>query len=174
MSTSAPSPFKVSHISTSIKEDDLIGELRRHSKNMEDACRALCWAKRNRDIMKAKLDVVIAELNKAMRLDPDAYGLPKGASGKVTDDIIKAAVPGQPEYQEVNNAVIEANYQVGIIGALVSGLQDKRYMLTDTVKMIGLELHSEPSVASEVRETYNEQSKRDAYSDVAASLNEES
>lgn len=99
----------------------------------------LADAKRNLEELKHEQDRVEAELQIAIRDNPDDYGLPK-----VTEAVVAAAVKDLPAYQRAQKAVVIAKHIVDLLQADCTALDHKRKALENLVTLHGLDYFSEP------------------------------
>jgi len=91
---------------------------------------AAAEAERIRDLAKEKINVVRAELDKAIRKDPDKYGLEK-----VTDTPVAATILLQQEYKVASEALIQANYELNMFQSAVRAFDNKRSALENMVRL---------------------------------------
>lgn len=82
------------------------------------------WAVMDRDKTKDQLDLVMADLDSAVRNDPAAYGL-----SKVTEASVAAAAKRSDEYQQAQEKLHQANLVVNRMAAARSAMDHKRKAL---------------------------------------------
>jgi len=104
-------------------------------KCAEDAA----MAKRLLDQARNKLEVTKAKVSKDVRENPGNYDLQK-----VTEAAVEVAVSGDDEYQEAQEAVVDARYAVGICDAMVSAMDHRRRALENLVHLFLSSYYSEP------------------------------
>lgn len=101
----------------------------------------LADAKLELERLKATAAVNAAELELAMRADPDGYELPK-----VTDSVITAALAAEPDVQKYQQLIREAKHEVDILSGACGALYDKRKALENLVQLHGQDYFSTPRV----------------------------
>jgi len=79
---------------------------------------------------KEKLDVVKAELDRAIRKEPSQFGLEK-----ITESVVASTIILQPEYKEASDELIEASYQYSILQAAVRAFDHRKSALENEVKL---------------------------------------
>lgn len=121
------------------------------------------WAKKAADARRAheeaksELDVVKAELSRAIREDPENYGLEKVTEGAVT-----AAIPEQKEYKVALKAVFDARHSADVYSAVVVALEHRKRALENIVDLFGMNYFSKPKApTAEAAEKFDEASKRE-------------
>ena len=82
------------------------------------------WAVMDRDKAKEQLELKAADLDSAIRTDPAAYELVK-----VTEASVAGAVKVQPEYQQAQEKLHQANLVVNRMAAARSAMDHKRKAL---------------------------------------------
>lgn len=122
-----------------IDEDDIVAEWMRQPRLVGKFIKEQAEAKDAHERAKSKFELVKAELDLAMRIDPESYDLPK-----VTESVIESARVTQDEYKEAHEAVINGKYRVDLIQGVVSGLDHKKRALEKIVDMIGMEFYAPP------------------------------
>jgi len=85
--------------------------------------------KKERDKIKQKIKVKRAEVEKNIRYTPEDYGL----NGKITEAMVKAEVELHREVQELENELIEKNYEVGILEVAKEAFQDRKKELENEI-----------------------------------------
>lgn len=137
-------------IDTSIKRNQLDSECIRLPNQIQEACAYLADREKALDRSKANRDVVLAELDQCVRLEPERHGIP----GRVTETQITNAVGSLTSAQKVKDAVITAKHAVDIAKALVNALMAKKSMLETLVKLHGQGYFSDPKVSAEDAEAF--------------------
>jgi disulfide oxidoreductase YuzD len=102
-------------------------------------------AQRIRDIAKEKVDVVKAELAKAIRKDPAKYGV-----DKVTENVVAETVLLQPEYKKAVEELVEMNFKFNILQSAVRAFDHKRGALENVVKLWLGSYFSGPKVPKDI------------------------
>jgi hypothetical protein len=90
---------------------------------------------------KEKLKVIQAELDRAIRKDPAAFGVEK-----VTEGSIQSAIVLSPKYADVRDEVIEANYEAEMAKAAVISVAQKKDSLEGLVRLHGQQYFAGPSI----------------------------
>jgi len=96
-------------------------------------------ARRQFDEAKAEQDVTKAELDQAIRSDPEEYGLER-----VTEAAISAAIPQQSSYQRCVEEVNGAQHAMRIADAMCRALEHKKAALTKLVDLHLASYYAEP------------------------------
>lgn len=120
--------------------------------------------KREEELSKAELEEAKAQLDSAIRSEPERFGM----SGKVTEGAIKSVMLLQPEYKDANDAYnevqkksMEAKNEVRLLEALVSSLDQKKVALENLVRLHGQSYFSVPKAEdSEASREYSKQLKQ--------------
>lgn len=93
------------------------------------------------DIAKEKVDFVKAELGKAIRTDPDAFGV-----AKVTETAIQDTIILHDKYQAALADYIEAKFQFEVARGAVESISQRKDSLESLVKLHGQSYFAGPSV----------------------------
>lgn len=112
-------------------------------------------AQRDWDIAKSELEMVRAELDTAIRSDPESYGL-----GKVTEKGVENAIPAQTEYQDAVREVIRAKHKRDVMAAAVTALDHRKKALE---KLVDLQLSgyfATPRASASSREAVEDMGRR--------------
>ena len=88
---------------------------------------------------RAKREVVVAEIDKDVRLRPEKYGVEK-----ITEGVVEKTVILQERYQVANKGVIGAKHDVDIAQAAVDTLDHRKRALQDLVQLRMANYFSEP------------------------------
>lgn len=98
---------------------------------------------------KAAVDLVKAEIQLAVRLDPEAFGLKK-----VTDSSVEAVILTRDEYKVALKKYNRAKHKLDQYQAIVTALEHRKSSLESAVKLHGQGYFAEPRVPkdSEVEE----------------------
>ena len=89
-------------------------------------------AEKKRGLAKERLDVTKAELERAIRKDPDKY-IPTEI--KLTEAVITSTIVLQPAYREDNSKLTEANYELDILQAAVRAFDHRKSALENEVRL---------------------------------------
>ena len=104
---------------------------------------------------KAKLEVVKAELDLAIRKNPENYGLPK-----VTESVIASAIVTQPSYQETQQAVIEAKHAMDVYAVAVEAFEHRKKSLENLVSLHLSNYYAAPKAPAGKQEEVDEMRKK--------------
>ena len=135
----------------SIDENRLEVECGNHALLYYQYATELAEARLACDTAKAELDVVSAELDAAIRDDPDAYDLPKLTEGSVKNCILL-----QGEYQTALGAYHGVLAAVRMLEALVKALEHRRSALKNLVELRLANYYAEPSLPAELKDEFEE------------------
>ena len=102
-------------------------------------------------VAKNALEVVKAELDVAIRLNPSKFGLEK-----ITDKAIPPVILTQPQCGDAFNAYVQAKSNAGIIQIMVDSLDQRKRMLEKEVDLHGQKYFAKPYVPSEMNEDVEE------------------
>jgi hypothetical protein len=105
-------------------------------------------AQKEMDEAKSALDLVRADVDKAVRLNPESFGI-----AKVTENAIQSAILQAKEYQEANQDLIEAKHKVALLGAAVKALDHRKKALENLVALHGRDYFSTPMTRENREET---------------------
>ena len=108
-------------------------------------------------------DVIAAEADKAIRDDPEAYGLVKA-----TETTVPAAVKATDGYIEADAAYAAARHRVLVLQAAVDGLEHRKRTLTLLVELHTTNYYSEPHAGVQV---VDETTSKDVSARVKKKLN---
>ena len=107
------------------------------------------------DHAKLKLDIVDAELARAVRKTPEMFGI-----DKVTETTISTAVTVQPAHKEAVEELNDARHRLGIAQAAVDALEHRKRALEKLVDLHGMSYFAEPSASSEHKDEVETTTKR--------------
>ena len=128
-----------------LQQPELMRRYTRHCAKME----------RLKNTAKEALDVGKAEIEKAVRSDPDKYGLPKA-----TEAAIQSAILLQPRYQELSEAHINARYEYEIAKGAVNAMDQKKSALENLVKLLGQSYFAGPKAPRNLVKELEEKRRR--------------
>lgn len=97
-----------------------------------------------------RLDIVKAELDKDIRRNPVKFGVllyedSKGNTKPPTETMISNAILLQEKYQDANNNVIEAEYEVNVMKGVVKSFEQRKDGLTEEARLWGAGYYSTPN-----------------------------
>jgi len=88
----------------------------------------LATAQHTLDVYEADLELVMAELDRDIRREPDKFGIEK-----ITETVVKNAVILSKQYQSANRKVIEARFRVNQLKGVLTGLDHRKKALEGLV-----------------------------------------
>lgn len=115
----------------------------------------LADARQEYEQKKAELEVLAAEIDRAVRMTPSEFGLEK-----VTETVVANTVLIQSSYRKLQKEVIEAKHNVAVAEAAVSTMEHRKKALENYVQLRGMDYFSEPRAKGLVREKMDEEKKR--------------
>jgi hypothetical protein len=118
--------------------------------------RRLANAKQSLEEAKAELELCRAELDREIRLNPEAFGL-----AKLTENIVSNTITIQERYKETQASLIEVKHKVDIYQATVTTLEHRKRALESLVTLHGQDYFSSPRAKNEnAQEVMNEIEKQ--------------
>lgn len=103
-------------------------------------------------IKKEALELCKAELDKAIRINPEQFEI-----AKITETVVLTTILSQEDYKSANAEYIEAKYEQDAAQAIVWALRDKKDALDNLVKLNGQQYFAgpiNPRNLTEEREEY--------------------
>jgi len=88
---------------------------------------------RKREKLRRKLEILEANCDFEIRTKPERFGLKSLKS--VTEALVKNTIQKQEEIQELNEKIIQANYDLNIVKAAITSLEHKKKMLEKAVDL---------------------------------------
>lgn len=104
----------------------------------------LADAKRKSKDLRKALKLLTAQISLNVRRDPAEFGL-----ARATDDSVKEVVTTQDEVQNLQDQVIQAEYEEEILDSFVWSIVDRKAQLENLVKLHGQMYWSKPDTSSE-------------------------
>lgn len=104
-------------------------------------CRHAEQTRKGLDYAKERLDIRRAELDKAMRSDPEKFGI-----GRVSEGAIQNAILLDPDYQEISNDFLEAKYEANMAAAAVKAFDQRKSALENLVRLHAQQYFAGPKV----------------------------
>lgn len=101
----------------------------------------LADAKRDLESVRAEQEVTYAELDQAIRANPEQYDLKK-----ISEGAIKQAILSQGKYSEINIMVGQLKHKVDILQAAVSALDHRKRALENLVELWSQDYWAEPRI----------------------------
>lgn len=100
---------------------------------------AAASARREIDRMKETLSVKKAELDKAIRKNPDKYDIEK-----ITESVVNSTIIMQKSYQDIQSDVIDAQYEHQMLQGAVQAVEHRKQALENMSKLLGLQYFAGP------------------------------
>ena len=123
----------------SIDENNLLGEWKGQAALMLEYGIMLADAMQEEDEARAKLALVVARLDRAIREDPEAYGLQKATETTVTN-----AIPEQKEHVAASEVLNDAKYAVRVYRAAVDALGHRKSTLQGMTDLFLRQWYADP------------------------------
>lgn len=120
-------------------KDNLDEEWVRQPELYHEYATQLADARLEQSEAQNKLEIVTANLDAEIRSDPESYGL-----AKITDAVVKATIPSQPEHKKATQKVQKARHRVDVLQAAVAALDHKKKALENLVYLHGQNYFSSP------------------------------
>lgn len=111
-------------------------------------------ARMNLDNAKQTLDIVKAEVDSAIRKDPEHYGLIK-----VTDAAVASTLLIQEEYKIAFENYLSAKYEADMAQGAVTAFSQRKDALENLVRLFGLNYFSGPRMTKDLHEKRMERMK---------------
>jgi len=115
----------------------------------------LADAKRDADQAKTEVELTKAELELAIRTNPEKFDLQK-----VTESAVASTVLAQAEYGRVRQADLDARHTVDILQAAVAALDHRKRALEGLVQLRLANYYSSPRAPQGAEEDMREMEKR--------------
>lgn len=96
---------------------------------------------RQLDLKKEALDLVKAELDKAIRSKPERYGIEK-----ITEGAINSTIITHKDYAKANQEMIDARYELDIARSAVRAVDARKDALENLVRLHGQQYFAGPKV----------------------------
>ncbi len=108
------------------------------------------------DVAKDQLEIVRAQLDKAIRLNPEEFYI-----GKLTEPLIDHTIKTQPEYQDASTKYIEAKYEAELAKFAVRAFDQRKSALEALVRLHGQQYFAGPSVPRDLSKEWERKAKRE-------------
>jgi len=141
-----------------VDETNLLAEWQGQAAMMLEYGILLADAMQAEDEAKAELAVVAAELEAAIRANPESYGL-----AKLTEAAVASTIPVQPEHAEATEAYNKARHEVRICRAAVDALSHRKSTLQGMTDLFLRQWYADPTSGeqpAELREAAAKVTKR--------------
>ena len=123
-----------------LEQPSLMMKYGRHEAEME----------RQKDIAKERLDLVKADLDRAIREDPEKFGI-----GKPTETAISNTIISQDGYKETYHEFLDALHEHNISKAAVRAFAQRKDALENLVRLNGQQYFAGPKVPRDLTEQRN-------------------
>ncbi len=107
-----------------------------------------------RDKLSVELDLKKAELDKAIRTNPEKYGIEK-----ITENAVSNTIITQKDYQDVQSRFMQAKYEADIALSAVRAFDMRKSMLENLVKLNGQQYFAGPKVPRDLSAEREEHQK---------------
>lgn len=101
----------------------------------------MAQANRELDELKETLNLVRAELDKAIRTNPEAYGIEK-----ITETVVQNTIIQQTKYQEAQQEVLDAIYESKVASVAVQAIDQRKTALENLVRLHGQQYFAGPRI----------------------------
>lgn len=98
--------------------------------------------------LKAKRDLVEAELDSEVRSNPETYNI----TGRVTEQAIKVAVRQTNEWLNANHDLQEASLLANVLAGAKWAMEQRKEMISDLVRLHGSQYFARPVITQQVTE----------------------
>jgi hypothetical protein len=132
-------------------DEEWVNQPIKHREYTEDAADA----RREHDEFKAELEVVKAELSRAVRSSPGEYGVEK-----ITDKAVEAAVTVQKEHKKALQNLIDAKHRMDVMSGLVDASDQRKSALGKLVDLFLADYFSRPRASGTSKEKMDEIEKK--------------
>lgn len=120
------------------------------------------------DRCKDSLDLVKANLDTAIRSDPEQFNI-----SKITEAVVTNTILQQDEYQEAQTELVDVKYELDLAMGAVYAINARKDALENLVKLYGMQYFAgpkDPHNVTEVRAMQKEKREKDAASKVGKAL----
>ena len=118
------------------------------------------------DEAQEELDLVVADLDKKIRQNPEAYDLLKATEATVAN-----AIKAQPEYQEKMEKLISAKYERKVAQGAVRTMDHRKEMIQELVKLHGQSYFAGPRVPRDLSQEYKKRKQTEKAANQAVGSN---
>lgn len=112
-------------------------------------------AKKDLGDAKARLDIIQADLDKAIRSNPDDFDLPK-----VTETAISNAIQSTKKYKEAQEEIREAEYHLNMAIGAVRSMYVKKEALENLVRLYGQQYFAGPKVPRDINREWEKKTSQ--------------
>lgn len=107
-----------------------------------------------------ELALVEADLDKQIRVDPEAFDV----TVKVTEKVVASVILEQPEYQVAKKKVSETRHEANVLRGVVESVRHRKFALENLVQLHGQNYFAGPSVPRDLRKEKQQREERAAAS----------
>jgi hypothetical protein len=137
-----------------IDHDALDIECLDQSQMMMKYTKKLATLKLERDQLKEEVDLVRAEQDKAIRENPESFGLVK-----ITETAINNTILTTKEYKSVMKEYLQAKFEVDTCQGAVSAIEQRKSMIEALIKLHGQQYFAGPSIPRQLNEEREKRSE---------------
>jgi hypothetical protein len=137
-----------------IDHDALDIECLDQSQMMMKYTKKLATLKLERDQLKEEVDLVRAEQDKAIRENPESFGLVK-----ITETAINNTILTTKEYKSVMKEYLQAKFEVDTCQGAVSAVEQRKSMIEALIKLHGQQYFAGPSIPRQLNEEREKRSE---------------
>lgn len=112
--------------------------------------------KRKADLKKEELEIVKAQLDSAVRANPEQYGIVK-----VTESAIQSAIILQEQYQTISKELIDARYEQDMARYAVQAVGDRKDALENLVRLHAAQYFAGPKIPRDLDKEWEAKIKQD-------------
>lgn len=106
------------------------------------------------DKAKESLELMKSELDKAIRSNPDRYGIEK-----LTEAVVLATIISHPDYKKANDDYLNAKYESDIANGAVRSFEHRKDALENLARLLALDYFSGPQMPADLSEKKREREK---------------
>lgn len=149
MQTTDPSFFDVD-------ENNLVEEAKSHSKRMFEMCSTLAEAEADAKQADVLVEIIEAELDKAIRSNPESFGIKK-----ISENAIKNCIKLTNKWQKAKERCIQAEKTRDVFKGGVEALKHRKEMIGSVVYLHGQSYYSSPITDSKIQRKSRKDADRD-------------
>jgi len=135
----------------SIDPDSLDTEWLAQPQLMIKYSRISSAARRSYEAAKMDLDIIKAELDQQIRMDPAKFEIPK-----LTEGAIQSAILTSKKYKGGMDALHEAAYEMNMASAAVQAIDAKKGALENLVRLHGMQYFAGPKVPRDLSKEWQQ------------------
>lgn len=107
----------------------------------------LAKARKELEELENHLELVKAKVGKAVRTDPESYGI-----DRITVDAVNSEITMSKEYQSTLSEIVDKRYQVDLLKGMISALDNRKKALEKQVELFLTGYFSNPRLSSKSME----------------------